>query len=61
MIVTWTTFDPIVNPTVSYGLNKLTQSAIGYSTKFTDGGSEKRIMYIHRATMDNLRPDSKYG
>lgn len=61
MIVTWTTFDPINKPTVSYGVTKLNQSAIGYSTKFTDGGSEKRIMYIHRATMNNLRPDCKYG
>nr|AYV89047.1 Iron/zinc purple acid phosphatase-like protein [Tetranychus truncatus] len=60
MIVTWTTFDPISLPSASYGISTLNQTTYGYSTKFVDGGSEKRVMYIHRVTMNNLKPDQKY-
>ncbi|CAG2120724.1 unnamed protein product, partial [Medioppia subpectinata] len=62
MVVTWVTMDSTPETTVEFGqsptgLNTITQ---GYATRFTDGGSEKRVMYIHRVVLKGLKPDEQY-
>ena len=62
MIVTWTTFDSIgEKPLVEYGTKKLDQVATGSSSKFVDGGSERRSMLIHRVKLVNLKPGQTYS
>lgn len=61
MVVTWVTLDETKTPYVEYGINGLRESAEGVTTKFTDGGSEKRVLYIHRVTLTDLIPDQKYS
>lgn len=60
MIVTWVTFDPTNSSVVEYGQNKLSLQASGEATKFVDGGSEKRVLYIHRVCLTNLKPSTFY-
>ena len=36
-------------------------SATGSVTKFTDGGSEKRVEFIHRVKLTGLIPGKSYG
>ncbi len=62
MTVTWVTW----NDTMSYveysdkNPLKLDKTALGHSVKFVDGGTEKREMWIHRVTIENLRANSTY-
>ncbi|XP_066147683.1 acid phosphatase type 7 [Euwallacea fornicatus] len=60
IVVTWTTFNDTFDSTVEYGIDGLILKAKGSSNKFVDGGPEKHSQYIHRVTLDNLTPDSKY-
>lgn len=63
MVITWTTFD-FTESMVEYGVwgGKLfSDTAKGNCTLFTDGGSEKRKMYIHKVTIPDLKPGAKYG
>jgi len=61
MWVTWVTLDDIgTTPLVEYGLGNLTTSATGTTTKFVDGGTEKRVIYVHRALMNNLKAGQTY-
>ena len=63
MMVTWVTLAYTNYTVVEY--NKagfpLTLQAAGDSTKFTDGGSEHRVLYIHRVKITGLVPDQMYG
>ena len=63
MMVTWVTLAYTNYTIVEY--NKagfpLTLQASGNSTKFTDGGSEHRVLYIHRVKITGLVPDQMYG
>lgn len=61
MLITWSTFNATPNSIVEYGIDELTDKAEGYSKKFVDGGKEKRIQYIHRVRLTNLKPLTKYG
>ena len=61
MIVTWVTFDSTSNTIVEYGIDKLENSVNGKYNLFEDGGSEKRKLYIHRVTLTNLKPNTKYS
>ena len=63
MIITWVTFAADVNSTVEYGLvdEALAMKASGSATKFIDGGSEHRVMYIHRVKLTDLKPATSYG
>ena len=62
MTVTWVTW----NDTMSYveysdkNPLKLDKTALGHSVKFVDGGPEKREMWIHRVTIENLKANSTY-
>lgn len=60
MIVTWTTFDPTNTSTVEYGKFKLDTAKTGYVTKFVDGGSSARVLWIHRVVLTNLVPGTEY-
>ncbi|XP_013772685.2 acid phosphatase type 7-like [Limulus polyphemus] len=60
MVVTWVTMDPTSSSIVEYGEHNLNKSAKGSSTKFVDGGSEKRVFYIHRVVIKNLSPGTLY-
>jgi len=63
MMVTWVTLKFTNFSIVEY--NKagfpLTMWASGSITKFTDGGSEHRVLYIHRVKLTGLAPDQVYG
>lgn len=63
MMVTWVTLAYTNYTIVEY--NKvgfpLTIRATGGVTKFTDGGSEHRVLYIHRVKLTELVPGQKYG
>lgn len=63
MMITWVTFEASVNSTVEYGFadKTLQFKAYGVATKFVDGGSEKRVLYIHRVKLTNLEPATSYG
>ncbi|XP_077516899.1 acid phosphatase type 7-like isoform X3 [Amblyomma americanum] len=56
MVVTWTTFHPTNESVVEFGENGLDRRATGYSSKFYDGGSERRLIFIHRVVLEDLRP-----
>lgn len=65
MMVTWLTVDAItVRPVVEYGaadgMPTFPLTSSGWSTKFTDGGSEHRIMYVHRVLLEGLTPGAGY-
>ena len=65
MMVTWLTIDSIeTKPTVEFGSMDSFPSypftSSGWSTKFVDGGSEQRTMYIHRVLMEGLTPGQGY-
>lgn len=63
MVVTWTTFDP-AESLVVFGQapgKTLPHKASGNATRFVDGGSLGRAMFIHRVTLRGLLPGQSYG
>ncbi|GIX92566.1 acid phosphatase type 7 [Caerostris darwini] len=60
MVVTWTTMDPTNTSTVEYGRVRINQVKTGYVTKFVDGGSLARVLYIHRVVLTDLLPGTNY-
>lgn len=60
MVVTWTTYSDC-DSVVEFGIGGLALKAFGKTQKFTDGGSEKRYMFIHRVKLSDLSPDAKYS
>ena len=61
MIVTWVTLDYVNESTVEYGINNFKNAVTGVSEVFTDGGSEKRKINIHRVILSDLKPDQTYS
>lgn len=62
LFVTWVTFDDTANESIiEYGQGKLDKIAFGNQTLFTDGGSLKRKIYIHRVFLTNLEPGQTYS
>uniref|UniRef100_A0A8C5WZK3 Purple acid phosphatase n=1 Tax=Laticauda laticaudata TaxID=8630 RepID=A0A8C5WZK3_LATLA len=62
MVVTWTTFDP-AESLVLFGQapgKALPHKASGNATRFVDGGSLGRAMFIHRVTLRGLLPGQTY-
>lgn len=60
MVVTWVTQEATNGSVVEYGIDKLDEIAWQAEETFTDGGSEKRTLVIHRVIMKNLKPGTKY-
>lgn len=60
MLVTWVTMDFTTSSAVLYGTDTLDQGALGNVTKFVDGGTLHRTMYMHVAKMTGLKPGVKY-
>ncbi|CAN7948577.1 unnamed protein product, partial [Ixodes pacificus] len=60
MIVTWTTINATDESVVEFGQAGLDQRALGNTTKFQDGGTERRVIFIHRVTLTGLQPGSLY-
>jgi len=61
MVVTWVTMQSTHASVVKYGVEELSRMARGTQDVFTDGGQEKRVMYIHRVTVTGLQPGIKYS
>ena len=63
MMVTWVTMASTDDTIVEY--NKagfpLTIRTSGSVSKFTDGGSEHRVLYMHRVKLTGLVPGQAYG
>lgn len=60
IVVTWSTFNDTTDSVVEYGINGMILRAVGTSTLFVDGGPAKHSQYIHRVTLKNLTPKSRY-
>ncbi|XP_017771060.1 PREDICTED: acid phosphatase type 7 [Nicrophorus vespilloides] len=60
IVVTWSTFNDTKESIVEYGIGGMVLKAYGNSTVFVDGGKNKHTQYIHRVTLPNLNPKSKY-
>ena len=60
MVVTWVTMHTSPLPVVEYGMDSPSKETAATTTKFIDGGFEKRHMYIHRAVLTDLKPGTKY-
>lgn len=61
MVVTWTTFNSTDESVVEFGIMQLDHRARGNFTKFVDGGSEARVLFIHRVTLTDLHPGVAYS
>ncbi|XP_046665735.1 acid phosphatase type 7 isoform X2 [Homalodisca vitripennis] len=59
IVVTWSTFN-YTDSVVEYGINGLVLRATGNTTTFVDGGTLKRVQYIHRVTLNKLLPKTHY-
>uniref|UniRef100_V5G6R9 Purple acid phosphatase n=1 Tax=Anoplophora glabripennis TaxID=217634 RepID=V5G6R9_ANOGL len=60
IVVTWSTFNETPSSIVEYGIGGLILQEVGTSKIFTDGGELHRSQYIHKVTLKDLTPDSKY-
>lgn len=61
VVVTWVTMTQTNDSVVEYGRSGYEMRATGTETPFVDGGSEKRVLYMHRVKIANLRPLTRYG
>ena len=61
MIITWVTMTSTKDSVVEYGkVGELTFRTEGIEDKFVDGGSEKRVLYMHRVLLRGLQPNTQY-
>ena len=60
MVVTWVTLNSTALSVVEYGQKDLDSVANGVEDTFVDGGSEARKIYMHRVTLSNLLPNTRY-
>lgn len=61
MLVTWSTMNVTQNATCLYGIQTTNMIAKGYTRKFVDGGPQQHTQFIHRVTLINLKPGTRYG
>jgi hypothetical protein len=61
MVVTWVTLEAANMSIVEYGQQDLDNVAKGTQDVFVDGGDEKRNIYMHRVTLRNLMPNTRYS
>ena len=60
MIFSWVTQN-WTSSVVEYGTDSLQLSTHGSATMFTDGGSLKRSMWVHKVTLSGLQPGQRYS
>ena len=62
MLVTWVTLSSTKDAIVEYSAvsGNSTWRATGSEDSFQDGGSEKRMLYMHRVLLKSLQPDTQY-
>ena len=60
MMVTWVTMDDTFESVVVYGTSRLDRKSYGTRHKYVDGGSEHRVLYIHRVRLENLTDTQTY-
>ncbi|XP_076098898.1 acid phosphatase type 7-like [Mytilus galloprovincialis] len=60
MLVTWSTMNVTQNATCLYGVQTTNMIAKGYTRKFVDGGPQQHTQFIHRVTLINLKPGTRY-
>lgn len=60
IVVTWSTIEDARDSIVEYGIGGFILSASGVSTRFVDGGSAGHSQYIHKVTLRDLQPATKY-
>ena len=60
MVVTWVTQAATGNSTVEYGIGNLAMTQTGSTDKFTDGGLQHRVLYMHRVVLQHLKPATRY-
>lgn len=62
MSITWVTLNATRDTVVEYGLGQqLTLTAKGTQSNFTDGGALRRVIYIHRVLLTDLKPLQTYS
>ena len=61
MMITWVTLDLVNDSVVEYGQNSINKRANGTYKVFRDGGSEHRVMNIHRVLLEDLIPGQTYS
>lgn len=59
-VITWSTFNYTEDSIVEYGIGGLILQKTGESELFVDGGSEHHSQFIHKVTLNNLTPNSRY-
>ncbi len=60
MVITWVTVNR-TESVVEYGPGALSFRASGSVAVYRDGGSEHRVLYMHRVTLTQLKPQQRYG
>ena len=61
MTVTWVTLNSTRDTIVEYGVGGLTKSESGTQEVFEDGGPKKRVLYIHRVVLKDLKALQVYS
>ena len=60
MVVTWVTVNT-TESVVEYGPGALSLRTSGSVAAYRDGGSEHRVLFMHRVTLTQLKPQQRYG
>ncbi|KAK7074236.1 hypothetical protein SK128_015058 [Halocaridina rubra] len=60
MVITWLTPSEAPLSLVEYGIGEINRTEEGVAQMFRDGGTEHRVMWIHRVVLQNLIPQTTY-